>query len=69
MCTDFENFSMMLWLNWDIWQKMENITELLLFNNAFLMQFILHSLKNMVFFITLMYNKGKKLLLQYSILH
>ena len=40
MCTDFQNFSMMLWLNWDIWQKMENILELLLFNNAVLMQFI-----------------------------
>ena len=41
---------MMLWLNWDIWQKIENIMELLLFNNAFLMQFILFSLKNMFFF-------------------
>ena len=64
MCTDFQNFSMMLWLNWDIWQKMENILELFLFNNAVLMQFILHSFKNKVlFFITLqlMYNKTKKL--------
>ena len=50
MCTDLQNFSMMLWLNWDIWQKMENILELLLFNNAVLMQFILHSFKNMFFF-------------------
>ena len=66
MCTDFQNFSMMFWLNWDIWQKMENILGLLLFNKAVLMQFILHSFKNMFFFITLMYNKTKKLVVIHS---
>ena len=65
MCPDFQNFSMMLWLNWDIWQKLEKILELLLFNNAVLMLFILHSFKNM-FFITLMYNKTKKLAVIHS---